>query len=255
MAVVLVPFFLFEDVFAGLASRIQEGGMPAITTATVIAGLLAADIVLPVPSSIVSTAAGALLGFWNGAAVCWIGMTAGCLFGYALGSRAARGPASRLVGANDLERAASVVERYGDWALVVSRPVPVLAEASVIFAGIIRVPFKRFALITTLSNLGICLGYAAVGAFSMKLESFLLAFAGAILLPAGCGPCNDAVVGPLHAGEVSISTASNSNAGRFGSKQAKLYLGSPATVAASAVTGAIADPRSVSVPVVNRFVR
>ena len=69
--------------------------------------------------------------------------------------------------------------------------------------------------------------------------------AGAILLPAGCGPCNDAVVGPLHAGEVSISTASNSNAGRFGSKQAKLYLGSPATVAASAVAGAITDPRSV----------
>ena len=90
---------------------------------------------------------------------------------------------------------------------------------------------------------------AADGLLQVFLE------AGAILLPAGCGPCNDAVVGPLHAGEVSISTASNSNAGRFGSKQAKLYLGSPATVAASAVTGAIADPRSVSVPVVNRFVR
>ena len=67
--------------------------------------------------------------------------------------------------------------------------------------------------------------------------------AGAILLPAGCGPCNDAVVGPLHAGEVSISTATNSNAGRFGSREAQLYLGSPATVAASAVAGRIADPR------------
>ena len=72
----------------------------------------------------------------------------------------------------------------------------------------------------------------------------VLVEAGAILLPAGCGPCNDAVVGPLHDGEVSISTASNSNAGRFGSKQARLFLGSPATVAASAVAGAITDPRS-----------
>ena len=71
--------------------------------------------------------------------------------------------------------------------------------------------------------------------------------AGAVLLPAGCGPCNDAVVGPLDAGEVSISTASNSNAGRFGSKQAKLYLGSPATVAASAVAGEIVDPRTATV--------
>ena len=68
--------------------------------------------------------------------------------------------------------------------------------------------------------------------------------AGAILLPAGCGPCNDAVVGPLDAGEVSISTATNNVAGRFGAKDAQLYLGSPATVAASAVAGKITDPRS-----------
>ena len=47
--------------------------------------------------------------------------------------------------------------------------------------------------------------------------------AGAVLLPAGCGPCNDAVVGPLHSGEVSISTAANNNAGRFGAKDAELY--------------------------------
>jgi 3-isopropylmalate/(R)-2-methylmalate dehydratase large subunit len=80
----------------------------------------------------------------------------------------------------------------------------------------------------------------------MSAEGLLDVFmqAGAILLPAGCGPCNDAVVGPLHDGEVSISTASNSNAGRFGSKKAQLYLGSPATVAASAVAGAIVDPRT-----------
>ena len=69
--------------------------------------------------------------------------------------------------------------------------------------------------------------------------------AGAVLLPAGCGPCNDAVVGPLHSGEVSISTAANNNAGRFGAKDAELYLGSPATVAASAVAGKITDSRSL----------
>lgn len=69
--------------------------------------------------------------------------------------------------------------------------------------------------------------------------------AGAVMLPAGCGPCNDAVVGPVHSGEVSISTAANNNAGRFGAKDARLYLGSPATVAASAVAGKICDPRSM----------
>jgi 3-isopropylmalate/(R)-2-methylmalate dehydratase large subunit len=79
----------------------------------------------------------------------------------------------------------------------------------------------------------------------MASEGLLQIFieAGAIMLPAGCGPCNDAVIGPVDAGEASISTAANNNAGRFGARDAKLYLGSPATVAASAIAGAIADPR------------
>jgi 3-isopropylmalate/(R)-2-methylmalate dehydratase large subunit len=69
--------------------------------------------------------------------------------------------------------------------------------------------------------------------------------AGAVVLPAGCGPCNDAVVGPLASGEVSISTATNNNHGRFGARDARLFLGSPETVAASAVAGRITDPRTM----------
>jgi len=47
----------------------------------------------------------------------------------------------------------------------------------------VRAPFRRFLVMTTASNLGIALGYAAIGAYSMRLESFLVAFAGAITLP------------------------------------------------------------------------
>lgn len=81
----------------------------------------------------------------------------------------------------------------------------------------------------------------------MARENLLQTFieAGAVMLPPGCGPCNDAVIGPVHAGEVSISTAANNNAGRFGARDAQLYLGSPATVAASAIAGVITDARSL----------
>ncbi len=75
------------------------------------------------------------------------------------------------------------------------------------------------------------------------LQTFIEA--GAVMLPPGCGPCNDAVIGPVHSGEVSISTAANNNAGRFGARDAQLYLGSPATVAASAVAGMITDARNL----------
>jgi len=82
----------------------------------------------------------------------------------------------------------------------------------------------------------------------MAREGLLQIFieAGAVMLPAGCGPCNDAVVGPVHSGEVSISTAANNNFGRFGAKDARLYLGSPATVAASAIAGKITDARELT---------
>ena len=74
-------------------------------------------------------------------------------------------------------------DRYGPWALVVCRPIPVLAEASVVFAGLVRTPVAPFIWLTTLSNLGIAIAYAAVGAFSVKMESFLLTFLGALALP------------------------------------------------------------------------
>jgi 3-isopropylmalate/(R)-2-methylmalate dehydratase large subunit len=47
----------------------------------------------------------------------------------------------------------------------------------------------------------------------------------------------------MASGEVSMSTATNNNTGRFGPTNARLFLGSPGTVAASAICGKITDPR------------
>ena len=69
--------------------------------------------------------------------------------------------------------------------------------------------------------------------------------AGAIMLPAGCGPCFMGSMAPVHTGEVSISTVVSSPLGRMGEKGCELLVASPATVAASAVAGRITDPRSV----------
>jgi len=73
----------------------------------------------------------------------------------------------------------------------------------------------------------------------------ILLEAGVVMLPTGCGACAGLGAGVLAAGEVCMSSTNRNFKGRMGHKDSDVYLGSPYTVAATAVAGRIADPREI----------
>ena len=89
-----------------------------------------------------------------------------------------------MLGAEECERLRGVLSRYGSYVLVMCRPVPVLAEASVLVAGATGLPLRTAMAATSLSNLGVAGAYAALGALSHDPVSFLVVFAATCILPA-----------------------------------------------------------------------
>lgn len=184
-AFVLVPFAVFGTQLEQflLASLALVSEHPALAYTTIVA-VLAGDVVLPVPASLVSASAGVMFGFWGGVLAIWLGMSLGSALGYAIGRYAGEPVLHGIVGPEDLARVRQVLDSQGAVAIVIARAVPVLAETTVLLAGAARMRIATFVLLSGAANFAVALAYAAVGALALSGESFFLFFFGLAALPA-----------------------------------------------------------------------
>ncbi|MEO2013002.1 MAG: VTT domain-containing protein [Fuerstiella sp.] len=184
--VLLVPVlpFLF---FGGQLERLLQGFVDdppsAPLTMLVVIGVLATDILLPIPSSVISTLSGWQLGWLRGTLATWIGMNLGAVIGFALARRWGQPFALWFSSSDNLERMKTISDRFGPLVLVLTRAMPVFAEASVLIAGIHGLAWRRFLPAVVLSNLGIAVAYAAFGDYAEKHKWLPLALAVAVAIP------------------------------------------------------------------------
>ncbi len=184
-ALVIASFLLFEQQIQDFLTHLNlyQPSTPAqkLYLALLLIALLALDVVLPVPSSMVALLAVAMLGSVGGYLAIFVGLCLGAGLGYALGAGYLRLLAGRL-GLHQ-RQPGQLAYRLGTLSLICLRGVPVLAETSVVAAGMQRYPLRAFILVTTLANAGLALAYSAIGTFLVEQNALLVTLLASMVLP------------------------------------------------------------------------
>lgn len=183
LAIPIVPFLLFGRQFEQRLEEWRKNPPPAPAVAAVVVGLLATDVFLPVPSSVVATLSGYQLGAAWGTLAAWAGMSLGAMIGFSLARWLGPRFVEWMTRRHDRERTQALAARYGPLLLVLGRGVPVLAEASVLLLGMHGLSWRRFLPPTLLANLGLALAYALFGEVAERNGLLPLALAVSIGLP------------------------------------------------------------------------
>jgi uncharacterized membrane protein YdjX (TVP38/TMEM64 family) len=148
--------------------------------------LLAVDVLLPVPSNVIMIAHGALFGIAVGTALSLAGSMAAAAAGFWIGRRGGR-LLELAVPADERARANGALARWGALAIVVSRPLPLLAETMTVLAGASPLRWRTAMLAAMVGSLPPCLFYAWAGAASIGFEGGAIVFGVVIVLAAAIG--------------------------------------------------------------------
>jgi uncharacterized membrane protein YdjX (TVP38/TMEM64 family) len=155
-------------------------------TAALIAILLAADVALPIPSSLVMVLSGAAFGIWWGSLVALVGSIVGEWIGFELVRRYGRGVSRGIVGADEFERFSTFFEKHGTLAVMLTRPLPVVMETMSLVAGLSTMSRAAFLGASLAGTAPIVVIYAYAGAMSRQVDSIVPAVV-ILVAVAACG--------------------------------------------------------------------
>jgi uncharacterized membrane protein YdjX (TVP38/TMEM64 family) len=144
--------------------------------------LIWADLLLPVPQTVVIAALGIIYGTVLGGLLGSVGLITGGLLGYVLMLTSARRMVRRLVGPQSLNTMQGLFERAGSWAIILTRSLPYsIPEAMVFLAGLAGMPMGKFTAALAIGSVPTAFAFAAIGAG--WADRPILALAASYVLP------------------------------------------------------------------------
>lgn len=179
----IVLLALTGESFTDQLARWQADPPSRPALAAAIVAILAADVILPVPSGPVSTLAGSQLGVLLGTATSALGMTLGAVIAYALARRYGRPLVERLTSPERLQHLEASAVDHSPWMLALTRPLPIIAEAAALFVGALHAPLRVFLPPVILTNVALAAAYSALGAYASHSGWLPLAIAASVALP------------------------------------------------------------------------
>ncbi len=163
---IIVPFLIWGAQFdAALSLDGTRKWMEGYGTWAWAAGivLLIADIMLPVPSTVVMSALGWMYGWWIGGLISVAGSMLSGTIAYASCRWIGRGAARWIAGEDGLRRGEEVFEKRGGWLVALSRWMPVLPEAVACLAGLSKMRWREFLPALACGSVPTGFAFAAIG--------------------------------------------------------------------------------------------
>jgi uncharacterized membrane protein YdjX (TVP38/TMEM64 family) len=142
-------------------------------TALVIVALLASDVLLPVPSSLVMVLSGTAFGLVWGSLLALAGSVAGQWLGFEIARRYGQGVAGRLIRDEDIADFQGLFEKHGFAAVMITRPLPIVMETISVVAGLASMRRSRFVCASFAGTMPAVIVYAYAGAYSRETGSVL----------------------------------------------------------------------------------
>lgn len=178
----LVLFLIAEALHLNWLSNLSSQ-MTTPTIGVALLGIMAlvADLFLPMPSSLIMIANGSLFGVFWGTFLSLVGSLGASVVGFWVGRRS-QALLARLVSPEERAQANQLLAEWGEVAIIMTRPVPLLAETTVVVAGGSSMRWSAMIWATLAGSLPLSFLYALTGATAANLNNMLLAFIFALLV-------------------------------------------------------------------------